>query len=348
MTKKVSMQQIADRLGLSKYSVSQALSGKQGVSEETREKVIEMAKAMGYSFSPASAPADNRQSAEAGQPVGERSFVLIWTKPDQRRDISFWNRVISGIIDGCELYGRDHLIISNNTGEQEFEFPPYADRSSCVGVILLGSLTDSTLLAVKKLGLPVVLADHYAPFLGIDCVVNANLEAAKTVCLNVIASKAGSIVFVGDDGFSVSFSERRWGCQIAVMEENEKNGSNVAFARWTVPYRGPWRHALETEIKHMTEDNRPDCFICANDDIAVGLLTLLRNYEYSVPGQFKVVGFDDIEMAAHSNPPLTTVDFGKEDLGFRTIEVLERRIAKPDSAPEKVVLSFRLVVRQSG
>ncbi|TMV51590.1 LacI family transcriptional regulator [Paenibacillus mesophilus] len=346
MTKKISMQHIADRLGLSKYSVSQALSGKAGVSEDTREKVIEMAKALGYKLGPTKQ--DTFPIPGVEPPTDKKSFVLIWIKPDRRRDVSFWSRVLNGIIDACEELGWDHLIISGSADDQEFAFPSYADRSSCIGTIMMGSLPDSLLMSIKKQGLPIILADHYDPYLDLDCVVNANFEAAKTMCQNMISAKSRSIVFVGDDNFSISFSERRWGCQIAVQEENERRGGNIEFGRWKVPYGGPWRIALETEIKNMEESKLPDCFICANDDIAIGLISLLKKNGYSIPKQFKVVGFDDIEAASHSNPTLTTVDFGKEVLGRRTVEALRRRMSMPEAPTEKTVLSYRLVVRQSG
>ncbi|RKN64308.1 LacI family DNA-binding transcriptional regulator [Paenibacillus ginsengarvi] len=349
MSKKISMQQIADRLGISKYSVSQALAGKPGVSEETRENVFAMAKALGYRFGLHVDPA----SSKAEEPLAGVSnpYVLLWIKSGRRSDSTFWNRVLTGVIDACDGYGWDHLIISNNVEETEFVFPAFADRSSCIGMIVLGSMTDSFLISIKKQRIPVVLADHSDPSVGLDCVVNANIEAAKTVCHNLIAAKCRSIMFVGSDRHSVSFQERWWGCKMAASEEEDKRGEEIAVGKWSLPYGGggPWGQTLEVEVKKMHGGGKlPDGFVCANDEIAIRLISLLKMHGYDVPAQCKVIGFDDVEMAAHSSPALTTVDFGKETLGARSVEMLHRRIASPDAAPEKVTLSFRLIARQSG
>lgn len=60
-----------------------------------------------------------------------------------------------------------------------------------------------------------------------------------------------------------------------------------------------------------------------------------------------MVGFDNTEKAAFSSPPLTTVEFGKELLGYRAIEALQRKIAKPGSPSEKIMLAYLLVERES-
>ncbi|MCZ8516888.1 LacI family DNA-binding transcriptional regulator [Paenibacillus filicis] len=345
MSKKISMQLIADRLGISKYSVSQALSGKQGVSEETRAKVLEMAKAMGYRIN---SKKHKPQTETNKTPNKVNPFIFVWIHSSKLDEPYFWNQVLAGIVNGCGALGWNHLIISNSGEDPEFAFPSYADRASCLGMIVIGSLPVSFLLSIKKMELPVVLADHEEPLSDLDCVVFSNFDAAKSMCRRLIAEGSKSIIFVGSDDYAVSFKERWWGCRIAVDEENRTGPHAVALDKWDLPYEGGWIPMLKSKISSLAPGSIPDSYICANDQIAVELLNQLKQAGFSIPEQSKVVGFDNIDRAAYSEPSLTTVELGKEVLGYRAVDALQHRLSKPGMPPEKIVLSFRLISRQSG
>ncbi|MFC3772510.1 LacI family DNA-binding transcriptional regulator [Paenibacillus sp. GCM10012303] len=353
---KVSMQQIADRLGVSKYSVSKALSGKPGVSMETRLEVIETAKAMGYRWrqkKTSGASVDkalpNKKNKRPAAEADSQPFIFVLMDSSKLNEVYFWNRVLAGIINGCNEVGWNHLMITNSSEDTEFNFPAYADRSACAGIVIIGDVPASYLLSLKKLNIPIVLTDHEEPLSGLDCVVNSNFEAARALCKRIVDSGCRSILFIGSDHHSVSFTQRWWGCQNAVFEENQISKKQLTLRKWSLPPKYErWLSVLEEKIAGIQQDMLPDAIVCANDEIAFDLLNLFKKYHFSVPEQCKVVGFDNTEKAAHSIPPLTTVDLGKEMLGYRAIEALQRRIAKPGSPPEKILLTFRLVERESG
>lgn len=354
---KVSMQQIADRLGVSKYSVSKALSGKPGVSTETREQIIEAAKAMGYRWKQkktSSAPDDKalpnkRNKRSAVEAADSQPFIFVLIDASKLNEVYFWNRVLAGIISGCQEIGWNHMILTNSGEDSEFSFPAYADRSACAGIVVIGDVPASYLLSLKKLNIPIVLSDHEEPLSGLDCVVNSNFEAAQDLCKRIIAAGCTSILFIGSDNHPVSFTQRWWGCQNAVFEENQSSKKQIALRKWSLPAQYErWLPALEEKIAGIRQDTLPDAIVCANDQIAFDLLNLMQKYRYNVPERCKVVGFDNTDKAVHSIPPLTTVDFGKEMLGYRAIEALQRRIAKPGAATEKILLAYRIVKRTSG
>jgi len=93
--------------------------------------------------------------------------------------------------------------------------------------------------------------------------------------------------------------------------------------------------------------NLPDAVVCANDQMAIGVLQSLARAGVRVPSDVSVVGFDDIYPGSLQHPPLTTVHQPMRQLGQRACERLLERIAAPELAPTVQVLATELVVRAS-
>lgn len=91
----------------------------------------------------------------------------------------------------------------------------------------------------------------------------------------------------------------------------------------------------------------PTAFVCANDSLALCVVTALMKHGIRVPEDISVTGFDNIDDAALSTPTLSTVNVNKEALGQRAVETLLWRINHPESPKERILLSGDLVFRQS-
>jgi LacI family transcriptional regulator len=364
------MQQIADRLGISKYSVSQALSGKTGVSETTRRQVIAMARALGYRSVPA-APAAGNASEAACIPPGEARLILVGFDERHTDEPLFWHRVKQGIEAGCRQRGfaaRYFTFGANRHGGREaFHMNVEAEAAGkSLGVIVAGNCPAEALLQLKKTGVPLVLVDHEEPVAYTDAVLNANVEAGRMACHHLLSQGCGTIAFIGRDSYAVSFRERWWGFRIALDDLNGRRTPGYAppaleqelrsahakplLRKWTIPYSAAqWQHALARKLAAAAAEGQlPDGFVCANDDIALELLKLLGAMAVDVPAGCRVVGIDNTAASGAAPLPLTTVDLAKEWLGMRAVETLARKLEHPEAPPEKVVLPARLIVRQSG
>ena len=86
---------------------------------------------------------------------------------------------------------------------------------------------------------------------------------------------------------------------------------------------------------------------CANDATAVGALETIRARGLAVPEDVALAGFDDLEFAAHLDPPLTTVRQGVREQGAEAVRVLLELIADRDGPPRRVTLPTELVIRES-
>ena len=99
--------------------------------------------------------------------------------------------------------------------------------------------------------------------------------------------------------------------------------------------------------KFLKMKNRPSAIVCANDSMAFGVIEEARRQGLSVPSDLSVIGFDDIEFAAQSSPPLTTVKVPIDEIAKQSISLLLRSLNGEDVAGEKSVVPLRLIVRDS-
>lgn len=344
MSRKVSIQMIADQLGLSKYAVSRALSGKSGVSPTTRERVLELARALGYGLTAQKAP----QAAS-----GQASFVLVCINQANRVDPSYWQRVLNGVISGCEERGWHHVIVS-----QPLSFPagsglspqetiaPHLDWNSCLGLIVIGAFPYSALQLMSRTGKPLMLLDHNEPLLDCDVVNHANIDAGMTIANHlIVARRCRDLIFLSDDGRSTSFSERRIGVRIAV---ERYGGGSVRLREWEIAYEGSdWMASAAARFAALSPGDRPDGWVCANDDMALQWIRHLKEQGISVPGDALVTGIDNVEAAILASPKLTTVNLCKEELGARAVEALQRRLERPGAPAERIQLCATFIPRDS-
>ncbi|AZN40363.1 LacI family DNA-binding transcriptional regulator [Paenibacillus albus] len=378
MARKISMQQIADRLGVSKYSVSQALAGKPGVSAATRREVLALATALGYTVRATPAAAQTQTNHEAGAEsdahVGalavlghesvcskvnaEAPLPIIHIGLDIRHEQEpyFWLRVKEGLEAGCRMQGFQPEFFTFGQEEHSTwttateDLPAYT-----AGFIIAGKCPLGTLLTLNRYGHPIVLVDHEEPMIGADAVLHANAEAGRMACHHLLSQGCRSLVFIGRDSFAVSFTERWWGCRLAMDEARAAvRSESFLLKKWTVPYGGDgvpmsrgWESTIERRLDAAaSQQELPDGIICANDDIALYLLQLLR--QRGLLEKVRVVGIDNTAPSLSAVVPLTTVDLAKEWLGIRAVEVFARKLRQPSSLPEKIILRAQLVVRDSG
>ncbi|NEW08295.1 LacI family transcriptional regulator [Paenibacillus sp. SYP-B3998] len=357
MSKKVSMQQIADRLGLSKYTVSQALSGKSGVSDKNRLRIEEAARAMGYQVKVTKSSFPDREAfTEAAteednpsRPPEITPYMLVWIQTMYQQDNTFWGKVLAGIATASKELRYDHLIVPvpHNTSYQ-LQIPAYVNQAHCIGHILTGKFPSLSIISLKQTGLPIVLIDHYEPLVDVDCVLNNNMDSGKIACQRLLALGCKRIVFIGDDSYAVSFKERWWGCRLA-MEDIAGSMDEFSLKKWNIPYCQPSMiPSLERKVSTFHPNALPDGIICANDHIALELIPLLKRRDFEIPEQIRVIGLDNIDAAAYSHPPLSTIELAKEALGIRAVETLLYRRKHPGRQTEKIMLTSSFIARGSG
>lgn len=357
MDKKVSMQQIADAVGVSKYAVSKALAGKEGVSRETREKILEMATRFGYfkqvkagkgkgAAGGGAAYAGADHPPEGKLPDKQAVAVLMPNVRLQNLDSAFWSVVVQGIGLALSRRGLGMLIFTEHTPEQ---FAKVMRPDSLLGLIGVGEVSTSMLLEIRRLGLPFVLTDHEDPLVPSDSIFASNMDSMSLMAGHLLALGHRTFWFLGDTGFSRSFSDRFIGYRKAL----EDHGLPVDPTRDCIPLSGSDREGnlelLRASLDKVREAGLalPTAWVCANDEIAIMAMELLEERGFRVPVDISVTGFDNIDGSQRIPVPLTTVHVLKEKLGERAVGALLDRIREPDRPVENINLACGLVLRAS-
>ncbi|RJX39472.1 LacI family transcriptional regulator [Paenibacillus pinisoli] len=347
MSNKITMQQIADSVGVSKFVVSKTLSGKGGVSEATRERVIAAATQLGYFtqkhvYMNAAKPEPAAEGAKSRQSV----LLLMPNIRFQTKESLYWGRVLDGVSARLEQEGCGMIIVSEQSIEH---FVDILNPSGILGLIGVGEISTSLLLEVHRIGLPMVLVDHEDALIPTDTVFANNYESVYRLTKHLIGMGHRNMMFVGNVRYSRSFLDRFLGFRSA-LEERLPEARKLSKEEQLVPLDGADQSEHLESFKswaseRMERNALPTALVCANDRIAIGAVRALTELGLSVPEQISVTGFDNIEDAYRIDPPLTTAHVPKEALGKRAVERLLGRIASKNEPLEKILLTCDLLYR---
>lgn len=346
MSKKVTMQQIADHVGVSKFAVSKALAGKSGVSAETREKIIGAATQLGYFVQKKTKTAASKASSGSSEKSqGDTIIVLIPNVRYQNRHSFYWGRIIDGITNGLEEHRIGIMIVTEHITDN---FAKLINPEGVLGLIGVGLISNQLLLEIRNLGIPFVMVDHEDPLIPSDSLFMNNYECVRRVTNYLLGNGHRKLQFVGNIRYSRSFTDRWLGYRSILEEQDIPLQQYPRLLSFEGDNRSEMTEALDVILHDLQrEQGLPTAFVCANDSIAICVMTVLMKMGIDIPGQVSVTGFDNIEDAALSKPTLSTVHVNKEALGQRAVETLLWRIAHADGPKERILLSGDFVVRES-
>lgn len=330
MAKKVTMQDIADVLQISKNSVSQALTGKPGVSEKTREKVIETAKKLGYMYTPST-----------GKSGSSRGIIGLIASEYVFTENNFFGAIHLSIDKEVKSRHCGLLIhsVDRNSEEQEI-IPPFVQERQVDGLLILSHLKTKYIKKIMSKKLPTVLIDHHHPLLEVDCILSNNRFGAYNAVKHLIELGHKKIGFIGNVASSPSYQERWEGYRLALND-----------AGLPVPHEQQWLKSKETEegISTFLDSlaSYPTAWFCGNDTLAFLLNTCMQKRGIKVPEEMSICGFDNLQLSEMASPALTTVNINKDYFGKRAVDRLFWRMEHMDAPYEEILLPTRLIPRGS-
>jgi len=314
---------VAKQAGVSIATVSRVMREHDNVSPGTRDRVN--AAVADLSFTP----------SRLGRSLAERRHAangIVF--PDLSGP--YYAEVVLGYESVAAELGRSVLILSTH-GRAAAPAMVEEMASRCDGLVILGQTVPDEIVERLARRIPVVLLAR--PHIGsVDSVKADNVDSAKTLIEHVIASGARRIVLVGDPELSPDVAER-W----AGFERVVAGHPGVRLER-----RSPGRFgevAGTNVAREAVRSGLPDAFVCANDELALGVLSELTAHDIDVPGQVRVTGWDDIMAAKYAG--LTTVRQPMRDLGGTAARLLDEIITGSRNHPRHEVLPTELVVRTS-
>ncbi len=329
------LQDIARALGLSVTTVSRALAGYSDVAPATRERVRQMAREMGY-----------RPHAWARRLRQRRTDTLGFIIPTHGPRFSdpFFSEFLAGIGNEAAQHDYDLLVSTHGPGQREIDaYERMVAERRVDGFLLVRTRVDDPrvrfLLAhqVPFVTFGRTQAENAHPWVDVDG--EAGLYALTQLCLQHGHRR---IAYIGAPPDLMHARHRLAGYRRALADAG-------------VPQNPAW-----VQVGDLTEESgyraaqvllrlrpRPTALLAANDLMALGALAAVHEAGLQVGKDVAVAGFDDVPLAAHTQPPLTTVHQPIYDIGRRIVAMLIALLRGQPLPQQQVLLQPRLVVRAS-
>lgn len=335
MKNKVSMENIAQTLGLSKNTVSLAMRGMPGISEETRARILKTAEEMGYQY---------RQTKTETRSSPKNLCVVVPTIANDKE--GFFAHIQIGIEQEARKHHFNTLFHSYVEDGVNFDLPLCVREGQAAGIISVGRVSESTARIINRSGIPYIMADTYLEQVDEDCVHTDNMLGGDRATEYLISMGHTDIGFIGDIVATISFRDRYRGFRNAM----ERNGLTVNHQHCII-HAGLDDLIREDQAIAVAEidklDGLPTAFFCANDAGAISLYRTLRAMGVRIPEEVSVMGFDDTDVSALVSPELTTMRVHKELMGRRAFQRLLEKLHDRTGIRERTLLSAEIVERKS-
>ena len=312
-------------------TVSRVLNDSGPVHEATRHRIREAARELRYAPNVAARSLATRRTGTLG--------VLL---PDLHGE--FFSEVIRGLDQEARRHHHHVLVSSARNERAEVEAALRAMRGRVDGLVLMTPDMDAeALVAELPDGVPAVLLDCDLRDDRFDSIGIDNFGGARDVVAHLVALGHRRVAHVRGATRNRDAAERLRGWAHALREAGVEPN-----AEWVLPGDFGDQSGYDAAAAALRLHPRPTAIFAANDEMAIGVLGALRDAGLRVPGDVAVVGFDDVPVARHVSPALTTVRVGIHELGVQAAGTLLAALA--DGAAHRrrhVVLPTRLVVRDS-
>ncbi|HWT27704.1 MAG TPA: LacI family DNA-binding transcriptional regulator [Mobilitalea sp.] len=339
--KKVTIQDVAKELNLSRNTVAKALNNSDTVSYETRYVVIEKAYEMGYS----KLSTVVLNEFKLRNKIDETKTIVVLT----RREISvFWNSIIMGISDELNKYGCKLQFNFISEQDEKNLVMPLDLQAEVSGIIILSVFSNEYIDQIAKQNIPVVFLDAPSNLESIanygDIVICEGNKSIKKITTDLISKGLHKIGFIGDVTYCKTINDRYQGYLQALQEAGIALEPSIVAAYHAARkfYKTEEVDAALAKFPYI-----PDAIVCANDDIALDVIRCLKNRGFAVPQDVAVTGYDNVEGMSQVDPFLTTVRVGNQRLGRRLVQQLMWRIQNPTFPKEVIYIGVDVIFRQS-
>lgn len=335
MAKTVRLIDIGKRLGVSAVTVSKALSGQKGVSEEMREKIVRLADEMGYKRSENQIENSKEKSFTIGVIVADRYLgenqSFYWKL---YQDVS--KRAISR---SCFPM----LEVITSEVENRKELPRVIFEKKVDGLIIMGEFKkDYAEFLANEVLVPTVNLDTTGRGTAGDCVVSNNLMGGYEMTNYLFELGHSKIGFVGTRLCTTSIDDRYFGYLKSMMEHGIYWRED-----WILEDRDRETGKVDIDEKFVLPEEMPTAFFCNCDGTASLLIRKLNQNGYSVPEDVSVIGFDNYIPDQFGSVGLTTYETNIREMAKRTVHILIHKLRNDKYSTGIFMLTGKFVERES-
>lgn len=307
----VKMKDIAAAVGVSVVTVSNALSGKKGVSEDVRQLVEETAREMGY---------DLKKSEKQSQ--GTVIGVIASEKYITVGNSFYWALYQRVVYEASKQQSVTMLEIITLDAEKKEELPKLMKEKAISGLMIIGWMSRSYVeKLVAATGVPIVLLDFQMKGIRCDAVMSSNYVGMYKMTRYLLERGHRDIAFVGSIEANENILDRYFGYKKALMEAGIR-----VWEDWVLKDRdlGGGQHRVEIP-KHM-----PTAFVCNSDWAAGTLYEQLTGSGLRVPEDVSIVGYDNYLYGSNFAEKLTTYNVDMKQMAHQAVKLLQGKIKGDD------------------
>ena len=325
---------VAKKLKLSITTVSRALDGYDDVAEQTRQLVIETSQKMGYVPNRAARQLRRQQAETAG-------FIIPATS--KRFNESFFTEFIAGLGEELSTRSFDLLVSNATTDEGERKLYERWINSRKVDGFILNRIYkhDWRVSFLSQARIPFVALGSSQDELEYPSIIIEGEDAYLQLLQHIQQNGFSRFAFIGGPQDLVEHVERlRW----------------FRFALKKCGLQIDRSHIVSTDMSStggyeatrelLTRSVPPDALLCVNDEIAFGALHAAHEQGFMIGKDIAIAGFDGVQDARHSEPPLTTLDIPVFDIARQLVDMLLKTIAG-EAIDSPVIIKPKLLLRPS-
>lgn len=343
--KKVTIQDIADALGISRNTVSKAINNADGLADATREKILKKAVEMDYkqfSYVAAHSGDASAPAVPSDHPKG-LGEISLFTIDIFHMTNHFAARMLDRFRQELSQFGYTlNIHIVDNEDLIRHTLPATFIKERCSGILCVEMFDWSYDEMLCRLGLPLLFMD--GPHKGegnslpADQLYMENMTGITRLVNDMLRKGKKRIGFIGDYEHCQSFYERYTAYRCAMLM------AGVDADERFIIKENHWEE-LEESLAALTE--LPDLFMCGNDFVAVDAIQILRKLGKSIPEDVMFAGFDDAPESRLITPSLTTVHIHTGIMAVTAVRLLMDRMKDPAQDYRTVYTSTDLICRDS-
>jgi len=326
---------VAKKLNISIYTVSRALDGYEDVADQTRARVIETARAMGY--------VPNRAARQLRRQKAE-TIGFILPSISKRFNEPFFTEFISGL--GEELSGKNFDLLISNAATDDAERNLYQRwvNSLKVDGFIISRIRkqDWRVNFLSQWGIPYVTLGKSHDVLKYPCIrieaADAYLELVRRIRENGFTRFA----FVGGPHDLMNQIDRLKWFKAALKKCSLEVDRNHIVATDMSSTGG-----YEAACRLLASSTPPDAILAVNDETALGVLHAAHEQGFKVGTDIAIAGFDGIQDALHTEPALTTLDIPVAQIARQLVNMLLENLNGPLPEVQEIVVQPELLLRAS-
>lgn len=330
----MTLKELSKRLNLSVSTVSKALRDSYEIKQETKDRVLKLAKELNYQPNLFASNLRSRKSQTIGIIVPEVAS-------------NFFSLVLDGIQSVAKLKEYHVLIyVTHDDYNTEVSIFQHLEKGRVDGLIMSPCQKNDFhdhILNIMKDNISVVFFDRFINIPNCPTIKTNNYESAYLATQHLIESKCKKIYYLSI-GKLVSINQERLKGFCDALKAHDHLVSDEIIVQCTDDPLKDYRI-----IKSLLKNKKPDAIFASVEKLAITTYSVCKELEINIPGSVKVISFSNLKTASLLDPPLTTITQPAFDIGKEACGALLRKMEKkvPFNRTEHIEIKSELIIRES-